>query len=69
MGKRTHAAVLLEFLMQVPDNTNFTPEQIRAETGLNLPQFKEAKKHPEVQNTLKQRVAEQPPCIQNFRYS
>lgn len=53
MGKRTHAAVLLEFLMQVPDNTNFTPEQIRAETGLDSQQFKEAKKHPEVQNYFK----------------
>jgi len=39
--------------MQVPNNTNFTPEQIRTETGLNLPQFKEAKKHPEVQNYFK----------------
>lgn len=50
MGKRTHAAILLEFLTQVPENASFAPEQIRAVTGLNRQQFKEAKKHPEVQN-------------------
>ena len=53
MGKPTHASQLLKFLAGWDGKTNLTPTQIRKATGISLEQFKEAKKHPEVQNYFK----------------
>ena len=48
MSKESHAAKLLCWL-ESNQSQKFTPQDIRRETGLTLNQFKEAKKHPEVQ--------------------
>lgn len=53
MGKQSHAGKLLSFLMAWDGKISLTPKQIRAATGLSPEQFKEAKKHPEVQNYFK----------------
>lgn len=56
MGEQSHAGKLLSFLMAWDGKTSLTPKQIRAATGLSPEQFKEAKKHPEVQNYFKTHI-------------
>ncbi len=53
MGKPTHASKLLNFLVEWDGKINLTPTQIRKVTGISLKQFKEARKHPDVQRYFK----------------
>ena len=48
-GKQTHAAKLLAWFRDEWDGEEITPEEIRSKTGLTREQFKEARKHPDVQ--------------------
>lgn len=48
-GKQTHAAKLLAWLQDKWSGEEITPEDIRIKTGLTRKQFKEARKHPDVQ--------------------
>lgn len=56
MGEQSHAGKLLSFLMVWDGRTSLTPKQIRTATGLSPEQFKEAKKHPEVQHYFKTHI-------------
>lgn len=56
MGKQTHAGKLLDFLTRWDGKGSLTPAQIRDETGLSHNQFKEAKRHPEVQGYFKTHI-------------
>lgn len=55
-GSATHAAVLLAWLQNEWDGSEVTPGIIRAQTGLSQSQFKEAKKHPDVQAFFRTQV-------------
>lgn len=55
-GNATHAAVLLAWLQNEWDGSEVTPGSIRAQTGLSQSQFKEAKKHPDVQAFFRTQV-------------
>lgn len=48
-GEQTHAAILLAWLQDKWDGEEITPKEIRNKTGLSREQFKEARKHPDVQ--------------------
>lgn len=54
LGKQTHAGKLLGYLHNQPDGVTLTPSQIRDKTGLTPGQFKETKKHPQVQRYFKE---------------
>lgn len=54
-SEETHAAKLLRWL-ENNQSQEFTPEDIRSQTGLTLGQFKEAKKHPEVRKYFADRI-------------
>lgn len=54
-GKPTHAARLLEWLDSW-EGEPVTPEIIRQETGLNQTQFKEARRHPQVQSFFENKI-------------
>lgn len=56
MGEQSHAGKLLSFLMAWDGKASLTPKQIRTATGLSPEQFKEAKKHPEVQHYFKNHI-------------
>ena len=49
-GEQTHAAKLLAWVRDEWSGEEITPDDIRAETGLTREQFKEARKHPDVQS-------------------
>ena len=55
-GNLTHAAKLMQYLQGLDENVFFTPEQIRACTGLSRNQFKEAKKHPDVKGYFQSHI-------------
>ena len=55
-GSATHAAVLLTWLQNEWDGSEVTPGIIRTQTGLSQSQFKEAKKHPDVQAFFRAQV-------------
>lgn len=48
-GEQTHAAILLAWLQDKWDGEEIAPKEIRNKTGLTREQFKEARKHPDVQ--------------------
>lgn len=48
-GERTHAAKLLAWLRDEWDGEEVTPDEVRSKTRLTREQFKEARKHPDVQ--------------------
>lgn len=55
-GNLTHAAKLMQYLQNLDENVLFTPEEIRACTGLSRNQFKEAKKHPDVKGYFQSHI-------------